>query len=197
VVARHYGDFDRSKLTTTRSVSVLPVYVSYRIGDTIYWTRKRLRLKMGELLLTDGTNFARGRCGNRIAWSVQSPVTRSEPFPILLDNPVFPADQPPIPAEEIAAISPRAVPKTVPVPPRVVRAGGHGWLVPVIGAGVVGGVLAATHGGGKRGGGKSGGGAGGGNNNPPEVVPEPSFVVPVLAGFAAIVARRTYRRYHG
>lgn len=189
VVARHYGGFDRSKLATTRSLSVRPAYVSYRLGDTIYWTRKPVRLKMGELLLTDGTNFARARCGNRIAWSVQSPVASSEPVPTILDVPVFVADQPAIPAEEVASISPKV--RSEPGPATVRRAGRHGWLVPVVGAGLVAGVVAAaTHGKSRRGGGKSGGGGG---NSPPVVVPEPSFLVPCLAGLAAIVARQAYR----
>ncbi len=43
------------------------VYVSYRIGNKVFWTKHKLALRKGEAMLSDGTNMARTRCGNRIS----------------------------------------------------------------------------------------------------------------------------------
>ncbi len=67
VVKVHYADFnaDRAHVVTLESDRV--AYVSYRVGDRVYWTRHPIRLRKGETLLTDGTHLARTRCGNRVS----------------------------------------------------------------------------------------------------------------------------------
>lgn len=81
VAARHYAVFQRASLRTEPSRFAQPVYVSYRVGDAVFWTRRPVALAPHEMLLTDGTNFARARCGNRVAVTPQSPVEAASPAP--------------------------------------------------------------------------------------------------------------------
>jgi hypothetical protein len=79
VVARHYADFDVSRARIIRLKQAREVYVSYRMGDHIFWTKKRLRLRKGETVITDGEHEARTRCGNRLSESPSEPVSSKEP----------------------------------------------------------------------------------------------------------------------
>ncbi len=54
-------------------------YVSYRTPSGIYWTKNRVPLREGELVLTDGGSEVRGRCGNRISNTPEQPVAQNEP----------------------------------------------------------------------------------------------------------------------
>ncbi|HTS31286.1 MAG TPA: hypothetical protein VMH81_35680 [Bryobacteraceae bacterium] len=87
VAESHYQEFERAKIRTTRSPFVRPVYLSYRKGNQIYWTSHTVALTDGETLLTDGSLYARSRCGNRISLSPQKPVAQEEPLPTTLDTP--------------------------------------------------------------------------------------------------------------
>jgi hypothetical protein len=66
VVAAHYAGFDYARAQVVRLALARTVYVSYRIGNNIYWTRRRLTLHKGETLITDGKMMARTRCANRV-----------------------------------------------------------------------------------------------------------------------------------
>ena len=66
VVAAHYAGFDYERAQLVRLTLARTVYVSYRIGNKIYWTRRRLTLHKGETLITDGRMMARTRCANRV-----------------------------------------------------------------------------------------------------------------------------------
>ena len=88
VAARHYQVFHRTLVRTTESPFRVPVYLSYRVGDAVYWTNRPVTLPRGETLITDGTNYARARCGNRISEKPQMPVSSTEPEPPMLDTPV-------------------------------------------------------------------------------------------------------------
>jgi hypothetical protein len=92
VAARHYATFHRSLVYITQSTFTEPVYLSYRVGDAVYWTRRPVQLPKGETLLTDGKNFARARCGNRISPVLQAPVNDTEPAPETMDTPQRPAN---------------------------------------------------------------------------------------------------------
>jgi hypothetical protein len=87
VAARHYAAFQRGSVRVVASPFTKPVYLSYRVGNTIYWTSRPVRLPPGEKLLTDGQNFARARCGNRICETPQTPVNDTEPAPEILNTP--------------------------------------------------------------------------------------------------------------
>ena len=88
VVRRHYADFDFDHAHLVRATEAQEVYLSYRIRDTVFWTRKKVRLHTGELLLTDGKITARARCGNQISESAKPEVSEEEPAEDVLDQPV-------------------------------------------------------------------------------------------------------------
>ncbi len=88
VVRRHYARFDFSNARLLRAAEAREVYLSYRIRDTVFWTRKKIRLRRGELLLTDGTITARARCGNQISDTAKPEVSDEEPAEDVLDQPV-------------------------------------------------------------------------------------------------------------
>ena len=93
VVAAHYRGFHVASARMIRLGEDRQAFVSYRIGDRVYWTRKKVTLHVGEFLLTDGKNLARGRCGNRISEAPASPTSLEEPPTKVLNTPhapVFP-----------------------------------------------------------------------------------------------------------
>ena len=78
VVAKHYSDFQTKSAHIVRLARTRHVYVSYRLGDRIYWTRKKVTLHAGETLFTDGKHLARARCGNRISETPAVPTSPSD-----------------------------------------------------------------------------------------------------------------------
>jgi len=95
VVRRHYSHFDYSRAHLVRATEAREVYLSYRIRDTVYWTRKKVRLHPGEMLLTDGKITARARCGNQISDTAKPEVSEEEPADDVLDQPVAALDSGP------------------------------------------------------------------------------------------------------
>jgi hypothetical protein len=87
LVAEHYANFDLSHAHVVRLTRDREVYVSYRLGDRIYWTKKRLLLRAGETVITDGKHEARTRCGNRISETPAQPVSQKEPASAAMDTP--------------------------------------------------------------------------------------------------------------
>lgn len=87
-LSRHYAQFDYSKAHLVRVTEPREVYVSYRIRDTVFWTRKTVRLPVGEMLLTDGKIALRAECGNQISETPQPEVSDQEPEEAVLDQPV-------------------------------------------------------------------------------------------------------------
>ena len=90
VVAKHYSDFQTKSARIVRLARARHVYVSYRLGNRIYWTRKKVTLLAGETLFTDGKHLVRARCGNRISETPDVPTSPSEPGKEVLDHPVAP-----------------------------------------------------------------------------------------------------------
>ncbi len=91
VVAAHYAGFDYDHARVVRLVLARTAYVSYRIGNKVYWTRHRVTLKKGETVLTDGKITARTRCANRVEEVPQVVMSASEPPALQFDQPVLPA----------------------------------------------------------------------------------------------------------
>ena len=54
VAAIHFSDFDIAHARIVRLNTDKIAYVSYRMNNQIYWTRKRIKLTKGEFLVTDG-----------------------------------------------------------------------------------------------------------------------------------------------
>jgi hypothetical protein len=102
VVAAHYAGFDYDHARVVRLVLARTAYVSYRIGNKIYWTRRRISLKAGETVITDGRMTARTRCANRVEEIPQQANSEAEPPAEKFDQPVMPAigtatNNPPVP----------------------------------------------------------------------------------------------------
>src|SRR5713101_9625380 len=66
-IASHYSAFDFSKFRIIRLEAEKTAYVAYRVHNEIFWTKKKLKLRTGEELITDGVHYARLRCGNLIS----------------------------------------------------------------------------------------------------------------------------------
>jgi len=109
VVARHYSDFDLREVRVMRLQKTRAVFVSYRVGRQIFWTKNRLSLLAGETVLTDGEHMARTRCGNRISEAPVGPVLNNEPSPEAME---IPADGGLLAASESSLELPLVVPPT-------------------------------------------------------------------------------------
>ena len=88
VVAAHYRSVDPSRVRTTVTPAARMAYVSYRIGNRVFWTRKPVRIPAGETLLTDGEIEIRARCGNAVSDIAREPVSDVEPIAAELDEPM-------------------------------------------------------------------------------------------------------------
>ena len=121
VVAAHYAGFDFQHAQLVRLLFTHSVYVSYRIGNRVYWTRHRVALRKGETLLTDGKMTARTRCANRVEETPQQQTSNAEPPAAKFEEPQQPAsgtaiNNPPVPYESSLMNRP-GVPDLGPAPP--------------------------------------------------------------------------------
>jgi hypothetical protein len=94
VAAAHYAGFSVAASRLVRVQKDRAVYVSYRSGNRIYWTRNRMWLRRGEMLVSDGRSSARARCGNRISEVAALPVAAEDPPEKILDQAYSPVDLP-------------------------------------------------------------------------------------------------------
>ena len=92
IVAAHYAGFDYDHARVVRLTLAQTVYVSYRIGNHVYWTRHRITLRKGEKLITDGKMTARARCANRVEEVPQQLNSSSEPPVAKFEEPVGASD---------------------------------------------------------------------------------------------------------
>src|SRR5215475_1128585 len=90
VVAAHYAGFDYDHARVVKLVLARTAYISYRIGNKVYWTRHRVSLKKGETVITDGKMTARSRCANRVEEMPQQATSESEPPAERFDEPAQP-----------------------------------------------------------------------------------------------------------
>ena len=190
VVAEHYSDFNLARVRRVTLDAPQLMYVSYRVGKAVYWTKHKMVLAKGEAMLTDGRSMARGRCGNRVSASPVKPNALVEPTVEDFDAPVFP---PSLSTPYLAAssIQPAGFPpgsstessgppnsRSVPVAPFFPLPGGGG---------VSGGHSNPPPPGGGGGTPPPGGGGGtpppgGGGTPPPVGIPEPGTGILVLIG---------------
>jgi hypothetical protein len=92
VVAAHYAGFDYDHARVVRLVLARTAYLSYRIGNHVYWTRRRIKLRKGEKVITDGKITGRARCANRIEEVPRQATSSSEPPAAKFDEPMHPAE---------------------------------------------------------------------------------------------------------
>ncbi len=162
VVSRHFQGFDYQRAHLVQVSEKQAMYVSYRIGDRVYWTRRKVTLHPGETLITDGTIVARARCGNRVAQVPLDTGSPLEPSTDELDWPFILRDPVPTPP---ALVTQNSVPDKL--PPAVIPAKGSGWwFIPPL-------VYVPS--------GSSGG--------PLAVTPEPGSVLLISSGLAAVYWR--------
>ena len=93
VAAAHYAGFNISRSRILELRAEKTAYVSYRIRNRIFWTARKVRLRRGEKVITDGVNYARARCGNRISQVPQGGSSPQEPPPEELEKPFGFADR--------------------------------------------------------------------------------------------------------
>jgi len=140
-VRANYANFDLAVLHEVKLSTALSGYVSYRYGEKIYWTAKKLTLRAGETVFTDGVHIARGRCLNCYSAFPMLPIRPNEPTEKVLDAPVdvpvfaykfplLPVEAPTLPPP------PEELTPSVPILPQVtpIKPGGGIWfpLFPII-----------------------------------------------------------------
>ena len=79
IIRAHYADFQSENARVIVLDKDRLAFVSYRIGEKVFWTHKPVHLRKGEELLTDGKHLARTRCGNRISEDLRGPKAAFEP----------------------------------------------------------------------------------------------------------------------
>ena len=210
-VRDHYAAIDLKNLKQVVLTSDLMGYVSYRYGDKIYWTAKKIRLKTGETVFTDGQHIVRGRCLNCYSAVPMMPTRRTEPSEEIMNSPI---------EVPLIALAFPSRPLDLPLEPPPALPPPLGDLTPVAPILAPTGAIAPGHGGG--GGGSPGAGGGGGGGGfpfipiipiippihrhhsptsttptgpilpppPPAVVPEPSYRWLVAAALLVLLLGR-------
>jgi len=190
-VAEHYAGFDYKVARVVEVDRPRLVYLSYRRGGQIHWTRKQASLHPGEKLITDGRITARTRCGNQVSVLPQANTLPDEPLIAELDRPDAVAsgrEFPPSFDSSLLQVDP-----VIPIGPGptasgpLVGPGPPGVTVPFpIGPPIIGGGACVPS---KK-------------NNfcksvppPPPEVPEPGTIVLVVSGAAAVFARFHHKRH--
>jgi len=92
VAAQQFEGFDFQHAHLVQVSERQLMYVAYRMGNKVYWTRKKILLHPGETLISDGKIVARTRCGNRVALAPLGPHALVEPLESDFDQPLFAND---------------------------------------------------------------------------------------------------------
>lgn len=189
VAASHFAGFDYDHAKVVQLAEPKLVYLSYRMGGRIFWTKKKVRLCKGEKVLTDGKLTARTRCANRVSESAQKAVSPEEPPAEKFEEPILgggTATEAPYPgAFESALASRPQFPEVEPLAP----AGLGGGLLPPTGSGGYPPIFPPPI---PSGGGGKPPGPPPPPPPPPTTVPEPGSIFLMASGAAAIYLR--YRK---
>ena len=187
VVRRHYARFNYDRASLVRAGEGRLVYMSYRRGDAIFWTRKKVHLHPDELLLTDGEITARARCGNQVSEMPKSEVSEEEPEEDVLDQPVAEIESRALPFR--SSLTRPSLPGTNPLPPSGPQLFAGGFIFPYapIGVGPSGHLPCSTPE-------EQNEKKCKGKHHPPPV-PEPTTLLLISSGLAGIYWR--YRRSPG
>ncbi|HEV2416986.1 MAG TPA: hypothetical protein VGX94_04215 [Terriglobia bacterium] len=136
VAAAHYADFNASKFHLVKLQKPEYAYVSFRVGDNVYWTSHKVELRQGETLISDGKNLGRTRCGNRVCETPRLPTYDHEPSEKDLNTP----SRGRVETEAFNAVAPLSPdgPGVIPGPGSLVPPSGGGSSTPTGGIGGVG-----------------------------------------------------------
>jgi PEP-CTERM motif len=170
VVSRHFQGFDYQRAHVVQLSEKQAMYVSYRIGNAVYWTRRKVTLLPGEKLITDGTIVARARCGNRVAAVPMDTGSPLEPSTDEFEQPFVLRDPDPTPPVLVTESSAPGK-----LPPNVVPVKGSGWwFIPPL-------VYVPS-------------GSSGSSGGPLAVTPEPGSLLLISSGLAAVYWRSRKNR---
>jgi PEP-CTERM motif len=165
IVSRHFQGFDYQRAHVVQLSEKQAMYVSYRIGNSVYWTRRKVTLLPGEKLITDGTIVARARCGNRVAAVPMDTGSPLEPSLDDLEQPFILRDPDPTPP---VLMTQSSAPDKL--PPSAGPAKGSGWwFIPPL-------VYVPS-------------GSSGSSGGPLAVTPEPGSLLLISSGLAAVYWR--------
>jgi len=131
-VALHYSRLNFRQARLVRLIADQRMYISYRKGGRILWTKKPHLIRAGETVITDGKVTARTRCGNRLAAKPKGITETEEPTEAQLDRPVASVDdmmRPPVTSLDEG--SPLVASSSTPVGPL----GEPVWRSPFLGGG--------------------------------------------------------------
>ena len=169
VVRRQYQDFKFQRAHLLQVSNKQAMYASYRIGQKVYWTRKRVSLHSGETLISDGTIVVRTRCGNRVA---EKPLDAGSP----LEPPHEDFDQPYAAMIAVPTTSPVLTTSPGSLPAPITKKKKY-WVLPLFAAPV------------------AGLDPGSSSPQPLAVTPEPGTTLLLVSGLGAVYWRvRKYRR---
>ncbi len=87
LLRERFATFDWEKARLVSIPSETLVHVSYRKDGQIAWTRRKLRLRRGEKVITDGAVTVRTYCCNEIVDAPMRPTRVDEPSPAVLQPP--------------------------------------------------------------------------------------------------------------
>jgi hypothetical protein len=79
VVSRHFAGFNFRRANVVELQQARLVYLSYRMGNKVFWTKKQVHLRKGEKLISDGIISARTRCANQVSATPQKAISALEP----------------------------------------------------------------------------------------------------------------------
>lgn len=183
VVRRHYADFDFRNARIVELQQPELVYLSYRMGNRIFWTGHKVSLRKGEKVITDGKITARTRCANQISPVAVEAISPQEP-------PLEKFEQPFVMGESAIQLPfPEAVLPLGPQPPNPLP---NGWFPPLFPPGIPIAVCPPTRK-------KEAGGVELAKTvpctkptTPPSPVPEPGTILLVASGMAGVYL--CYRR---
>jgi hypothetical protein len=198
VVASHYRNFDFRRARVLQLTEDRNVYVSYRIAGRVYWTTKRVHLRRGEKVITDGKMTLRTRCGNQVSETARKEVSPNEPAIARLENPIRidpgTAAVIPYPTDFASSLARTNLPVFAMAPPGYSLITNNGGLLslypPPLPSCSSGTKKKGSSGGTATTGGKKGKGTE--CNNPVGQVPEPGTIVLLSTGLAGALLR--YRK---
>ncbi len=88
VVSTHFAGFDFHRAIVVRLNRPKLVYLSYRVGDHVFWTKEKVQLAKGEKIISDGKIAARTRCGNQVSEKARKAISPQEPPTAVFDQPM-------------------------------------------------------------------------------------------------------------